>query len=68
MRWDVLDLQYRLPASWLRIPYEMLNRRNRNKLKDQADELVASITHHDYLLTDHAPEALDLFLIARKKS
>src|SRR5690606_33526142 len=32
MKWDFLNLQYRLPAALLRIPYEILNRWNRNKL------------------------------------
>ena len=66
MRWDILDLQYKLPASILRVPYEFMNRLNRNKLKDQADELVASIGHEDYLLSDNGETALDLFLIAKK--
>lgn len=66
MRWDVFDLQHKLPASVLRIPYEMLNRLNRNKLKEAADDLVASIRHEDYLLSDEAGQSLDLFLIARK--
>lgn len=66
MRWDILNLQYRLPAALLRIPYEFLNRRNRNTLKHEADELVMSIHHNDYILTDQASTALDLFLIARK--
>ena len=66
MRFDVLDLQHKLPASVLRVPYELLNRFNRNKLKDTADELVMSIRHEDYLLTDAAETALDLFLIAGK--
>lgn len=66
MRWDILDLQHRLPASWLRIPYEWMNRLNRNKLKDSADELVMSIRHDDYPLIDSAEQALDLFLLVRK--
>ncbi|GHM99846.1 hypothetical protein WSM22_13360 [Cytophagales bacterium WSM2-2] len=66
MKWDLLDLQHKLPAAVLRIPYEMLNRLNRNKLKAAADDLVASIRHEDYLVTDNASNALDLFLIARK--
>ncbi len=66
MRWDILDLQHKLPAVLLRIPYEFMNRLNRNKLKDGSDELVLSIKHEDYLLTEAASEALDLFLIARK--
>ena len=66
MRWDVFDLQHKLPASILRLPYEMLNRLNRNKLKEAADDLVASIRHEDYLLSDEPTQSLDLFLIARK--
>ncbi len=66
MRWDILKLQYRLPASILRVPYEMMNRLNRNKLKEAADDLVASIRHEDYLETNQANTALDLFLIVKK--
>lgn len=66
MKWDFLDLQHKLPAAVLRVPYEMLNRLNRNKLKEAADDLVASIGHEDYILTDDAATALDLFLMVRK--
>ena len=65
-RFDIFDLQHRLPASVLRVPYELLNRWNRNKLKDEGDELVRSIIHEDYLVTADARAALDLFLIAKK--
>jgi 2-polyprenyl-3-methyl-5-hydroxy-6-metoxy-1,4-benzoquinol methylase len=65
-RLDILNLQYRLPASWLRIPYELMNRWNRNKLQHQDQGLVKDIHHSDYLETDHADEALDLFMICRK--
>jgi len=65
-RFDIFDLQHRLPAAWLRVPYELLNRWNRNKLKDASDELVMSISHDDYLFTESDEGALDLFLIVRK--
>jgi 2-polyprenyl-3-methyl-5-hydroxy-6-metoxy-1,4-benzoquinol methylase len=65
-RWDVLNLQNRLPASLLRIPYEILNRWNRNKLQSSGNDLVKSIHHEDYLVTDEPADALDLFLIAKK--
>lgn len=65
-RLDVLNLQYRLPASLLRIPYELMNRWNRNKLQHQDQGLVKDIHHSDYLETDKADEALDLFMICRK--
>ncbi len=66
MRWDILNLQHVLPASLLQIPYEFLNRRNREKLIDSADELVRNISHEDFLVTDEAATALDLFLIVKK--
>jgi hypothetical protein len=66
MRWDVLDLQNKLPASMLRIPYELMNRLNRNNLKSGADELVASITHEDYVVSDQADQSLDLFAICTR--
>ena len=66
MRFDIFGLQRRLPSSVLRVPYELLNRWNRNKLRDSSDELVRSIDHSDYLLTDNAAEALDLLLIVGK--
>ncbi len=65
-RWDVLDLQHRLPASFLRMPYEILNRMNRKKLKAGNSELVMGITHEDYFLTNDSINCLDLFLEVRK--
>lgn len=66
MRWDVLDLQHRLPSWMLRIPYDLMNRLNRNRLHRAVDQLVAGIRHEDYLVTEQAVDALDLFLIVRK--
>lgn len=65
-RFDIFNLQYRLPAPLLRIPYDILNRLNRNKLKDSNDSLVNDIQHTDYVLTDDADAALDLFCILQK--
>lgn len=67
-RWDVFRLQHRLPAFVLRLPYEILNRINRNKLRSRGNELVDSITHEDYLLTSDADDALDLFVVVQKKN
>jgi SAM-dependent methyltransferase len=66
MRWDIFDLQHKLPAWMLQAPYEFLNRRNRNSLHASTDGLAHAISHEDYLITDEASRALDLFLIARK--
>ena len=66
MRWDVLNLQYRLPAFLLKMPYEFLNRLNRNKLKSGNDGLVSQIHHTDYILTDDPVNSLDLFCVMEK--
>ena len=65
-RFDILNLQYKLPATLLRIPYEFLNRINRNMLQKQNDQLVTDITHDDYFLRDEDDDNLDLFCIMRK--
>lgn len=66
MKWDIFRMQWWLPASILRVPYEMMNRRNRDKLKDSADELVTSIGHADYKQVESADNALDLLVFAYK--
>jgi 2-polyprenyl-3-methyl-5-hydroxy-6-metoxy-1,4-benzoquinol methylase len=65
-RWDILDLQHKIPASLLRLPYEILNRWNRNKLQSSGSELVRSIHHSDYIVINEAANALDLLLIVKK--
>jgi 2-polyprenyl-3-methyl-5-hydroxy-6-metoxy-1,4-benzoquinol methylase len=65
-RWDIFNLQYNLPAWILRMPYELLNRRNRNKLQSGDNTLVSSIRHEDYVVTDDADQALDLLLVVKK--
>lgn len=65
-RFDILNLQYRLPRAILRIPYEILNRWNRNKLQSEDHRLVMDIRHEDYFITEDAIEGLDLLLIVRK--
>ena len=66
-RWDVLNLQYRLPAWMLRIPYEILNRANRDKLHRKHGKAVEQIEHSDYLYVDDPENALDLYYILHKK-
>jgi 2-polyprenyl-3-methyl-5-hydroxy-6-metoxy-1,4-benzoquinol methylase len=66
MKWDIFKLQYRLPASILRVPYDILNRRNRKSLEKEVDTLVAGIKESDYFLRDQHDENLDLFCILTK--
>jgi 2-polyprenyl-3-methyl-5-hydroxy-6-metoxy-1,4-benzoquinol methylase len=65
-RFDIFNLQHRLPAWMLRLPYELLNRWNRNKLQSIDDKLVSDIQHSDYIVVDDPTEALDLLLIVKK--
>ena len=67
MRFDILDLQHRMPAFLLKIPYEIMNRINRNRLSSSDDSLVRSIDQSDYLVSDNPVASLDLFAIAHKK-
>ncbi|MEN2281087.1 methyltransferase domain-containing protein [Algoriphagus sp. SE2] len=67
MRFDIFNLQYRLPAAVLRMPYEILNRRNRNKLHKQQISNVTEITHEDYPIVEDPELGLDLFYILHKK-
>lgn len=66
MRWDVLDLQWKLPTWLLRIPYEFANRFNRNTLLKGNDELVRSISQDDFYVAPYALDSIDLFLVATK--
>ncbi|MEX2595116.1 MAG: class I SAM-dependent methyltransferase [Anditalea sp.] len=66
-RFDIFNLQYRLSASLLRVPYEILNRMNRNKLHKQQGSSVGEISHEDYLVVDHPDKGLDLFYVLRKE-
>jgi SAM-dependent methyltransferase len=67
MRFDIFDLQHKLPASVLRFPYEILNRMNRNKLHKQQGSSVVEISHEDYPLVEDPALGLDLFYILWKK-
>jgi len=66
MRYDILNLQHRLPASLLRRPYDILNRINREKLKSCDDKLVKSIKWHDFELNQQDDHNLDLFCVVIK--
>ena len=66
MRFDIFGLQHKLPAGLLRIPYDILNRMNRNKLKATDDELVKSISVKDFNLKDQDEQNLDLFCFLKK--
>jgi hypothetical protein len=65
-RWDLFNLQYRLPRRWLQIPYDMANRLNRQMLEQKNDRLVSHISSEDYPIRDLNPRALDYFAVCTK--
>lgn len=67
MRYDVLDLQHRLPRWVLQLPYDVMNRLNRRRLLDENNELTRSITMDDYRICPASDECFDLYFVATKK-
>lgn len=65
-RFDILDLQHRLPRRLLQLPYDLLNRINRRRLLSQNDSLTRSIRMDDYRIGEVGNECFDLYYIARK--
>ncbi|OUN78471.1 SAM-dependent methyltransferase [Alistipes sp. An54] len=66
IRFDVLDLQHRLPRWMLQIPYDLLNRLNRRRLLRENSDLTVSIRMDDYRIAPVADGCYDLFFVAVK--
>ena len=66
MRFDILDLQHRLPRWILQIPYDVMNRINRRRLLENNNELTRSIKMDDYSIGEISPQSFDLYYIATK--
>ena len=65
-RFDILDLQHRLPRWMLQIPYDILNRINRRRLLKQNRELTTGITMADYAVSPATEQSFDLLFVATK--
>lgn len=65
-RFDILDLQHRLPRWMLQIPYDILNRINRRKLLSANSSLTQSISIEDYSIQEVSDEVFDLIYVATK--
>ena len=65
-RFDILDLQHRLPRWILQIPYDVMNRLNRRRLLENNNELTRSIKMDDYTIGEISPQSFDLYYIATK--
>jgi hypothetical protein len=65
-RFDIFNLQYRLPACLLRVPYTLLNNLNRFFLIKKKEDVTAGLTSEDiyiYILSD---AGFDYFVTAIK--
>ncbi|MFL2573147.1 MAG: class I SAM-dependent methyltransferase [Flavobacteriales bacterium] len=65
-RFDIFNLQYILPRWMLQIPYDILNRLNRKKLKYDNEEVVGAVKVNDYSILESTENCLDYFCIATK--
>lgn len=65
-RFDLLNLQHRLPRWMLQLPYDLLNRLNRRKLLKANNDLTTSIRMDDYRIAPVAEDCFDLFYVATK--
>lgn len=66
-RFDIFNLQYKLPRRVLQIPYDILNRINRKNLHKQNTGISATVKMEDYYLDQANDTCLDLFMVAHKK-
>lgn len=66
-RFDIFDLQHKLPRRLLQIPYDILNRWNRKKILDGNQKMVSDIVMDDYFVKAADDQCFDLMYIAEKK-
>lgn len=67
LRWDVLNLQHRLPSALLKLPYNVLNNINRKLISNNDPERSAGISSADFYIDKVAGTCLDFFVVAEKE-
>ena len=60
-RFDIFNLQYKLPRTWLQVPYDIANRMSRLSMSKSNNSLVSSIQVDDYFLSQDPDHSLDFF-------
>jgi SAM-dependent methyltransferase len=65
-RWDIFNLQYILPRTWLQVPYDILNRMNRKKVASAHLDITKNISTEDFSISNANNDCLDLFYIGTK--
>lgn len=66
LKYDILKMNRWLPRPILRIPYDIMNRRNRRKLLNGNNDLTTSIKMSDYYIAPVSDKCFDLFYVAEK--
>lgn len=65
-RYDIFNLQHLLPRFMLQLPYDVLNRINRNLLLKNNERLLNQISLEDFFLQEANDKCFDLFYIGYK--
>jgi len=65
MKFDILNLQHRLPGWMLRTPYDILDKLFRNKSRSNSPSIVDNIKSENFYLENAEDSCLDLFGIAQ---
>lgn len=65
-RYDILNLQHKLPGYLLRIPYTLLNNMNRFLLLKKMEDVTTNIECCDFYMQPLRDDCLDYFVIATK--
>jgi ubiquinone/menaquinone biosynthesis C-methylase UbiE len=65
-RYDIFNVQYRLPAFLLKGVYSLLNNYNRFNLARSTPDITASINYDDFYLDELSENCLDYFVTASK--
>jgi ubiquinone/menaquinone biosynthesis C-methylase UbiE len=65
-RFDILNLQYRLPRQFLQVPYDILNRVNRNYLHKKNKGMMEEIKLTDFYVNDDLENCFDFICVVEK--
>ena len=60
-KFDIFNLQHRLPRTWLQVPYDIANRLSRLSVSKSNHQLVDSIQVSDYYLSQDPEDSFDFF-------
>jgi SAM-dependent methyltransferase len=65
-KWDIFNLEQKLPRVFLQIPYDLLNRMNRKKLADTSHSILKEMTFKNFYISEVSETCLDYFTISTK--